>query len=267
MEYWVRYGLEFNPFLKNAKEIFVETAETKETICRLDLLAQTKGFGLLTGGPGRGKTTTVRTWAEALNPALYKVVYSGLSTLTVNDFYRNLAAGLGTEPAFRKPDNFRHIQEEINRLALEKRKTPVIIMDEADHMDSAVLNDLKILFNFEMDSRDRAIVLMVGLPRLNTKLRLSMHEPVRQRLVMNYNIEGLKKEDGRRFIEDKLKGAGSTFPVFDEAAMEAILNAADGTPRMIAKLCTAGMIAADSRELRTVTADAAMQAIHDCELG
>ena len=267
MEYWVRYGLEFNPFLKNAKEIFVETTETKETICRLDLLAQTKGFGLLTGGAGKGKTTAVRTWTDALNPALYKVVYSSLSTLTVNDFYRNLASGLGAEPAFRKPDNFRHIQEEINRLALEKRKTPVIIIDEADHMDSAVLNDLKILFNFEMDSKDRAVLLMVGLPDLNIKLRLSMHEPIRQRLVMNYNIEGLKKEEGRRFIESKLKGAGSTFPVFEDAATEAVLNAADGTPRMIAKLCTASMIAADSRELKIVTADAAMQAINDCELG
>ena len=48
MEYFTRYGLEFNPFLKNSKEILVDTNERKETLFRLDYLAKTKGFGLLT---------------------------------------------------------------------------------------------------------------------------------------------------------------------------------------------------------------------------
>ena len=128
MDYFTRYGLEFNPFIKNSKEILVDTSEYRETVFRLDYLAKTKGFGLLTGSPGRGKTTTIRSWASNLNPSLYKVIYSSLSTLTPNDFYRNLVMELGAEPAFKKPDNFRIIQEEITRLSLEKRKTPVIII-------------------------------------------------------------------------------------------------------------------------------------------
>ena len=117
-----RFGLEFNPFLKNSKEILVETAQYREALFRLSYLAKTKGFGLLTGGPGRGKTTAVRNWAAALNPSLYKVVYSCLSTLTVSDFYRSLVESLGGQPSFRKPDNFRSIQEEVSRLCLEKKK-------------------------------------------------------------------------------------------------------------------------------------------------
>ena len=66
----------------------------------------------------------IRNWARGLNPSLYKVIYSSLSTLTVMEFYRNLAAQLGMEPSYRKNDNFRIIQEAINRLALEKRQTP-----------------------------------------------------------------------------------------------------------------------------------------------
>ena len=58
-------------------------------------LAKTKGFGLLTGSPGRGKTTVIRNWSKELNPSLYRVVYSSLSTLTANDFYRNLVRELG----------------------------------------------------------------------------------------------------------------------------------------------------------------------------
>lgn len=267
MNYTARYGLEFNPFLKNSKEILVETREYKETKFRLDYLLSTKGFGLLTASPGRGKTTAIRNWASGLNPSLYKVVYSSLSTLTVMDFYRNLASQLGAEPSYRKNDNFRIIQDAINRSVLEKRQTPVIIMDEASYIGNGILNDLKILFNFEMDSRDRAVLLLAGLPQLNNTLRLAVHEPLRQRLVMNYNLDGMSKEEGRCYIQEKLKGAGCTQTVFEDNALEAILNAANGTPRMVNKLCNASLLIGNSSGLNIITADAVMQAISDCELG
>lgn len=267
MEYFTRYGLEFNPFLKNSKDILVNTAEYNEAMFRLDYLAKTKGFGLLTGSPGRGKTTTIRSWVSTLNPSLYKVIYTSLSTLTANDFYRNLVRALGAEPAFKKPDNFRIIQEEINRLALEKRKTPVIIIDEANYINNPILNDLKILFNFEMDSRDRAAILLAGLPKLNSTLSLGIHEPLRQRIVMNYNLDGISKEEGKTYISEKLKGAGCNQTIFEEAAVEAVLNAADGTPRMINKYCNASMLIGDSKKADFITTDIVMQAINDCELG
>lgn len=267
MELTARYGMEFNPFLKNSKEILYEGSEFKEAKFRLDYLAKTKGFGLLTGAPGRGKTTLVRSWSSELNPSLYKVVYTSLSTVTVNDFYRNLAASLGAEASYRKTENFHIIQGEINRLALDKRKTPVIIIDEANYIKNAVLNDLKILFNFEMDSRDRAVILLVGLPQLNNTLQLSIHEPLRQRIIMNYNLDGYSKDEGRAYIEQKLKKAGCTDPVFDENAIEAILNASDGTARMISKLCNASLVIGHSRNVGTITSDIVMQAINDSTLG
>lgn len=267
MNYTARYGLEFNPFLKNAKEIVVDTIEYKETVFRLDYLVKTKGFGLLTGSPGRGKTTIIRNWASGLNPSLYKVIYSSFSTLTANDFYRNLVHELGGTPAFKKPDNFRIIQDEITRLSVEKRKTPVIIMDEANYINNAILNDLKILFNFEMDSKDRAAILLAGLPQINSTLRLSIHEPFRQRIIMNYNLEGLIKEEGKRYITEKLKGAGCHQPIFEESATEAILNAADGTPRIINKLCNASLLIGNSNQANLINSEIAMQAINECELG
>ncbi len=267
MELTSRYGLEFNPFLKNSREILFEGAEYKEARFRLDYLAQTKGFGLLTGAPGRGKTTLVRSWAAALNPSLYKVVYTSLSTVTVNDFYRNLATMLGAQASYRKTENFHSIQEEINRLAMDKRKTPVIIIDEANYIKNSVLNDLKILFNFEMDSRDRAVILLVGLPQLNNTLQLSIHEPLRQRIIMNYNLDGYTKEEGRSYIEWKLRKAGCVDPVFDDAAIEAILNASDGTARMISKLCNAALVIGHSQSAARITNEIVMQAINDSTLG
>ena len=228
---------------------------------------KTKGFGILTGSAGRGKTTALRNWAKSLNPSLYKVIYSSLSTLTPNDFYRNLVKELGCEPAFKKPDNFRIIQEEITRLSVEKRKTPVIIIDEANYINNAILNDLKILFNFEMDSRDRAAILLAGLPKLNATLGLGIHEPLKQRVVMNYNLEGLSKEEGKLYISEKLKGAGCNQTIFEDAAVEAILNASDGTPRLINKFCNASMLIGDSNKINIINTDIVMQAINDCELG
>ena len=102
MDINARFGMEFNPFVKNSREILVETKEYKEAVFRLNYLAKTRGFGLLTGSPGRGKTTAVRNWAASLNPSLFAVVYTCLATLTVQEFYRNLAAELGLQPVYRK---------------------------------------------------------------------------------------------------------------------------------------------------------------------
>ena len=266
MDYTIRYGLEFNPFLKNSKEIFVSTDESKEVLFRLNYLVKTKGFGLLTGSPGRGKTTAVRYWAQTLNPSRYKVVYTCFSTFSPNDFYRNLATELGAQAHYRKPDNFRVIQEELTRLSVEKRKTPVIIIDEANYISSAILNDFKLLFNFEMDSRDRAVVLLSGLPSLNATLRLSIHEPFRQRIIMNYELPAFTKEEGRSYILEKLQGAGAARAIFEDAALEAILNASDGTPRIINNLCNSCLLIGDSGKSGMITAEIVMQAIINNEI-
>ena len=162
------------------------------------------------------------------------------------EFYRNLVTSLGQEPFFRKADNCRTIQTEITRLVLEKKMTPIIIIDEANHISNAILNDLKILFNFEMDSRDRAVILLAGLPQLNNTLRLGVHEPLKQRIIMNYNMDVLSKEEARTYILGKLKGAGCNQPVFEDNALEAIVNASGGIPRMINKLCNGSFLIANS---------------------
>ena len=201
-----------------------------------------------------------------LNPSQYKVVYTCFSTFSPNDFYRNLATELGAQAHYRKPDNFRVIQEELTRLSVEKRKTPVIIIDEANYISSAILNDFKLLFNFEMDSRDRAVVLLSGLPSLNATLRLSIHEPFRQRNIMNYELPAFTKEEGRSYILEKLQGAGAARAIFEDAALEAILNASDGTPRIINNLCNSCLLIGDSGKSGMITAEIVMQAIINNEI-
>ena len=268
MNYIGRYGLEFNPFLKTVRhETVIETTEYKEIHYRLGLLLNTRGFGLITGTAGKGKTTIVRDWAAGLNSSLYKVVYITLSTVTVNDFYRHLAEQLGLAPRYRKADNFRIIQAEITRFAVEKRIVPVIILDEANYIKTDILNDLKIIFNFEMDSKDRAVILLCGLPTLNNTLRLVAHEPLRQRITMNYHLEGMSKEESKNYIQEKLKKCKANPGVFSESALEGIVNTAGGVPRIINKLCDACLVIGHTKNVSEIDNDIVMLAVSETELG
>lgn len=265
-DYIARYGMDFNPFIKNAKDVHIETEDYRELKIRLDYLLSNRGFGIITGGAGRGKTTCIRHYVSSLNPSLYKVTYTSLSTLTVSEFYKHMAKELGLEVCHRKNDNYRNIQAEITRQALEKRITPVIIIDEANYINNAILNDLKMLFNFEMDSRDRAVVLLVGLPQLNNTLRLSANEPLRQRIIMNYNIDSLTKEETLAYISSKLAGAKATIDIFTPNALEAIANASNGIPRIINKICNCALMIAANKGMQYIDDEIILSAVNDMEL-
>ena len=84
---------------------------------------------------------------------------------------------------------------------------------------------------------------------------------------LNYNVDGYSKEEGRAYIKWKLKKAGCTDPVFDDVAIEAILNASDGTAHVISKLCNASLVIGHSQSANRITADIVMQAINDSTLG
>ena len=190
-----------------------------------------------------------------------------MSTLTVKEFYSHLSYGFGLEPSYHKSQNFRRIQDEITRLVIDKRITPVVIIDEVNHISNGILTDLKMIFNFEMDSKDRAIVLLSGQSQINNTLSLNSFESIRQRLVMNYNMEGLNKIDGKDYILKKLESAGCTSVVFEEPAIESILNSAEGKPRVINRLCTTAMMIADMKSESVVSAEIAMSAFNENQLG
>ncbi len=266
MDYTSRYGLEYNPFLKGSHNPTIVTSQYREVQSRMNYLLQTRGFGLITGQPGTGKTTAIRNWIGSLNSAAYKTVYISLSTLTVMEFYRVLAEELGYEPTYRKAENFRIIQQAINRYVIEKRMTPIIILDEANYLKNATLNDLKILFNFEMDSINKAVILLTGLPQLNTTLRLAAHEPLAQRITTNYELKPLGKEETISYINEKLKEAGSHMEVFEKNALEAIAGASNGVPRMIDKISNQALMIGNVINQNIITSETIMKTVEDLEI-
>ena len=266
MNYTSRFGLEFNPFIKLSRDILIETASYDEVKARLDYLTVTKGMGLITGDPGCGKTTIIRNWVKSLNQSAYKIIYLPLSTLTVMESYRQLAQSFNLEPRYKKYENFNMIQEAIRRLSIEKKITPVIIFDEANYISNAFLNDLKILFNFDMDSKDLTVVLLVGQPTIINTLKLKTNDAVRQRIITSYNVEPMSMEESSKYITGKLKAAGSSQEVFTPGAIKAISSYANGNPRIISRTCDLALMAADKLGKNYIDEDMAMMAINEREI-
>ena len=114
-----------------------------------------------------------------------------------------------------------------------------------------------------MDSRDKAVVLLVGLPDLRNQLALTIHEPLRQRITMNYNIDALSKEEAAKYVREKMSMAGCHQEVFERSALEAVLNAAGGTPRMIDKYINASLLLGSTLNKNIIDAETVLTAIDD----
>lgn len=261
------YGLNQMPFLKKSSygDLY-ETEDIRQIRDRLEYLREIRGIGLFTGNPGTGKTAALRTFVQNLNPSLYKVVYLHLTTVSPAEFMRQLAAELGLEPLHRKTDLFRSIQEEIRYLVSEKRCVPVIILDEAQHLSNSILRDLVMLLNFDMDSKDYCILVLTGLNSLNRSLKLAINEPLRQRIVVNYHMGGLDRQEAENYISFCLEKCGSREPVFSEDAIEAAWRSCHGSVRILNSLLSRSMIEGANRRQRLIDSEIISLAHSDNEI-
>ena len=177
------YGLEFNPFDKdiNSKHAYL-TNDLKIMNNRLEFLKEHPSIALFTGNAGMGKTFAIRSFIDSLNPNLFKCIYISMSSTTVMDFYRQLCFGLGLIPTHRKSDMFKQIQECIINLVKNKKIKVIICLDEAQYLKTDILNDLKMLMNFEMDSKNYFTLILSGQPILNDLLNRNVQIVMSMRL-------------------------------------------------------------------------------------
>ncbi|MCK9267769.1 MAG: AAA family ATPase [Alkaliphilus sp.] len=247
------YGLSDDPFLKSieTKECF-SSQDFTEALSRLEFLKSTKGFGLITGEPGVGKSFLLRCFVDSLNPNLFKSVYIPISTLTVMDFYRAVCNGLGIIPAHKKISMFKQIQESIYTYQYSKNITPVIIVDEVQFLTNSVLNDLRLIFNFDMDSKDYAILILAGQTPFINQISRQTHEALRQRIVVNYHLEGLTKDETKEYILSRLTANGCHEPIFTDSAYELLYLSTNGFIRTLNSLVRMCLISGANEKLRSI---------------
>ena len=265
--YETYFGKKLNPFKKDIdiKNTY-EFKDFKEVQSRLKYLLNNKGIGLFTGTSGKGKTYSIKYFVKNLNPNLYKVVYLSLSTVTVLEFYKNFCIGLGIEPASKKVDMYHQIQERLKTLVKDRRITPIIICDEAQYLKTDVLNDLKMLLNFEMDSKDYAVLILVGQPTLNDILSRTVHEALNQRIIVNYMFIGIDFEEVKQYIIDRCNLAEISNEIFDENAIKALSSNCNGSTRYLNNLIDKALMICCNQKKQTVTTDTVMLATNDLSL-
>ena len=228
------YGFTFNPFNKEiATKYSYNFYDFSEATARLKYISEIKGFGLFIGESGMGKTFTIRNFLNSLNPNLFKTVYINISTLTVMDFYRAICLGLGIDPQCKKVQMFYQIQETIKTLVDNKNLTPIIVLDEAQYLSPSILNDLKLLFNFNIDSKNYAAVILTGNSVLNTILQRQTHDALRQRITINYSFLGITPDEVKKYIPSMLHTAGAATNISIEDAIELFCNNCSGSIRKL----------------------------------
>jgi len=262
--YW---EMQFNPFSKDLSAAhYFESEDFKQATGRLNHLREIKGIGLFTGHPGTGKTSTIKKFIDSLNPSLYKCVYLPLSTVTVMEFYRSIAFGIGITPSFKKIDMFISIQERIVSLLKDRNITTILAIDEGQYLHSKILSDLKILLNFEMDSKNYAAVIISGLPTLCNSLSGITHEALTQRIVINYTFNGLSKTELCDYINTRLKACGVHSNMFSESAMEAIWGCSSGCPRVINNLAEKCLLLGFQKNVKIIDTELVMLANNEISL-
>jgi type II secretory pathway predicted ATPase ExeA len=235
----------------DAKQLFTSQA-WNQVKARLQFLVDHHGAGLLTGEVGAGKSTAARTFTAGLNPNPYKILYLHRTSGSALALLRQIALELGPEPAHYRGDLVRQISESTVHLNQSKKQHPILICDEAQLLHHPALEQLPLLLNFDMDSSHYLTLLPIGEPLLRRTLSLQMHEPLRQRIAVQYHLDGITREELDAYLVQQLKAAGIGQPLFDDTARQALYQATKGILRQVNKLALTALRLAAARKLQTV---------------
>ncbi len=257
----VFFKLKADPFSKeiNSKEVF-KSDSFKELAGRLDYLKNNRGLMLVTGEPGTGKTISLRAFVENLNANLYSVVYIPLSTVSVTDFYRQLNLKLTGEFLHRKADLFNSIQNAVRDLVENRKKVPVIIIDEAHLLKPESFYEIQIILNFDLDSTNPLIFILAGQSFLRDKIARPVHLSLNQRFLLKYHLTPMGKQETNDYIAHRLNICGASENVFSDSAIEAIFQNTQGLPRNIDNLSIKAMTIALIRKKNIITEEEIFEA-------
>jgi type II secretory pathway predicted ATPase ExeA len=239
------YGFTSLPFSKNipTKDLF-PTDEQKEITGRLTYLVHERGFGLVTGEIGSGKSTVVRTFSAGLDANRYLVIYLANPTTGMTGLYRDLLYSLGHEPPYTAARMVARIRLALTDLQTTKRRFAVIVLDEAHLLTQPMLEQFRLLCSDKMDSESLATLILVGQPSLRQTLHLSVNEAFQQRLAVRAHLGPLDLQETLGYVRHHVKIAGYPGPtLFSDDAVQRIFEYTKGIPRRINQLCTTALMA------------------------
>jgi type II secretory pathway predicted ATPase ExeA len=248
------YGLKWNPFTPNVPTEALHVTPRVESFCwRVQQLAADGGFALVTGAPGCGKSATLRILAASL--ATQRDVTAGVISrpqANIADFYREMGELFGVE--LRPHNRFAgtkilrqrwqaHIQGTLSR--------PVLVVDEAQEMQTAVLAELRLLASTDLDSNILLTVVLAGDGRLAERLRSDEFRPLASRMRVRLPIERAAPQDLQACLGHALRQAGAPTLMTAEV-IAAICDHAQGNPRALMIMAAELLEVAAQREARQI---------------
>lgn len=239
----------------------------KEVQRRLHYLTENRGIGVLFGDIGMGKTTAVRAFTAKLAHGNFLPLYTIPPTMRspIRPVLDDLLAQLGEPIPFNSTSKSLRAVKDALAASYERNRLPFLIIDDAPLLESRALNLLKVLTNYEMDSRQQVCLLLMGSLSLNRLLATRELEEIRQRLLFAYQLRGLRREEVEDYIKTRLHAAGIDQPLFPRDVVDELYFHTQGNPRLLNQLAGLCLMAAATERKDLVDHSCLMQAV--AELG
>jgi general secretion pathway protein A len=239
------YGLEDLPFtLTPDPRFIVFTPSYNEVLASLYYgLENAKGLIVLTGEVGTGKTTALRWILRRLDSSVL-AAYVFNPRLSIDEFYHHVTQMLGIRDWSNKAELLSlmgRVLEERHRRGLRT----VLIIDEAHELSDYVLEEIRLLLNFESDNAKHLQIILTGQPELREKLNQPNLRQLKQRVALRCKIHALPNVDEtERYITERLLISGSDQPnIFTPGAIDFIFQCSEGIPRQINNICDNALLA------------------------
>ena len=264
------YGLRETPFgpTPDPKFLFQSTRHREALAQLIYGVRERKGFIVLTGEIGTGKTTLLRTLLARFDRDTH-VAYIHNSALGIEGLLEYMLQDWGV-----KSTATTHAQRlfELNEFLIDQNRqglSPVLVIDEAQNLSATTLEAVRLLSNFETTSQKLMQILLVGQPELRDTLNSHELRQLKQRIGLRCHIGPLSPEETRLYIRHRLRIAGATDSgIFTDAAIQRITEYSEGTPRVVNIVCDHCLLSgfADSkRRIDTGVVDEAIEYLEEGE--
>ena len=264
------YGLRANPFNVNPdpRYLFL-TRHTEEALACLTYGIQSrKGFVLLTGEVGTGKTTLINKLLEWLRLQQVATAFIFNSRLNTPEFLDYMMADFGI-PCDSKAKS--QILLRLYNWLLDRYRageTAVLIVDEAQNLSDEVLEEIRMLTNLETFTEKLLQIVLVGQPELEQKLKQPQLRQLRQRLTLRAKTHALTLDETKAYVQQRLRIAGSNGQqIFEPEALVSIHRYASGIPRVINLLCEHCLVSAFVDQQKTIGPTIVDGVARDFDLG